>query len=534
MMEKYSRSGMQLKHFYTPEDISRFDYERNLNAPGSFPYTRGRRPDLYGPVGWIQRELSGQGEPSRSNEQIKYLISRGQTGIDIIGDSPTMGMLDPDHPLAKNAIGTQGVSLCCLDDFRELYKDLPLEGISVSASLPPVIALAGLYLVAKESSLSPGNLRGSVLQAPFYAEDCGYAVHLPFKLRLRLAADAIEFAVQEMPKFHSFVEDTYFFSESGLNAVEEIALGLIEIRCIVREVLKRGIKIDSFAPRIAILVNCGMDFFEEIAKIRAVRRLFARMMSEEFGARDPRSLSVVITCHTSGLSLTSQQPVNNIIRGTIQALALVMAGVQAIEISTFDEGYRTPSPESHLIALRTQQIVHLESNVASVTDPLGGSYYVESLTDNIEEKIWEMVKRIEAKGDPAELVDKGWFKGIFHDAMERYSKQIDSQELKKVGVNVHQIPDEEDRLLKEIAQEKIEPCWDRIEYIRMLKAKRHQNQIRSVLKSIHLATAKDGENLMPHIITAMQTGATMGEITGVMRMSQRMPYDPFGYLDAPI
>ena len=444
-----------------------------------------------------------------------------------------MGMFDPDHPLAANAIGTQGVSLCCLDDFRELYRDLPLETISVSASLPPVIALAGLYLVAREAGLSPANLRGSVLQAPFYAEDCGYAMHLPFKLRLRLAADTIEFASREMPKFHSFIEDTYFFSECGLDAVEEIALGLIEIRCVVREVLKRGIDIDGFAPRIAILVNCGMDFFEEVAKIRAARRLFARMMSEEFGARDPRSLSVVIASHTSGLSLTSQQPVNNVIRGTIQALALVVAGVQAIEISTFDEGYRTPSPQSHLVALRTQQIVHLESNAAGVST-LGGSYYVESLTDNIEKKIRGLVQSIEAKGDPEELVDKGWFKAMFHDAMERYSKELNALELKKVGVNVHQVPDEEDNLLKEVVQGKIEPCRGRIEHIRELKRKRSPEQVRSVLKSVRLAAATGSENMMPHIIGAMQSGATMGEIAGVMRMACHVPYDPFGYLQAPI
>ena len=348
-MTQYSRSGIALKPVYSPEDSKGLDYQANLNSPGAFPYTRGRQADRRG--GWIQRELSGEGEPSRSNEQLRYLLEKGQMGIDVIGDSPTMACMDPDHPLAMNTVGTQGVSLCCLQDYRELYKDLPLDSISISASVPSPFALAGLYLVAKEDNIRPDKLRGSVLQAPFYAEDCGYSMHMPFRLRLRLSCDSIEFCAKAMPKFHSFVEDTYFFSEAGLNVVEEMALGFVEIRHIVRDLLKRGVDIDSFAPRIAILVNCSMDFFEEIAKIRATRRLFARIMKEEFGAKDPRSWAAVITCHTSGLSLTAQQPFNNIVRGALQALALVLAGVDAMEISAFDEAYRTPSPESHLVAL---------------------------------------------------------------------------------------------------------------------------------------------------------------------------------------
>lgn len=533
MSEKKTRSEIPLKQFYTQIDNQGFDYQESLADPGSFPYARGIRSDLYGRGGWIQRELSGEGDATRSNEQLKYLIQKGQMGIDVIGDSPTMASLDPDHPLAASAIGTQGVSLCCLDDYRKLLRDIPLDSITVSSSLPPVFALSGIYLVAKENNIPTDRLRGSVLQPPFYAEDCGYAMMMPFNLRMRLSLDSMEFAADEMPRFHSFVEDTYFFSETGLNAVEEMALGLIEIRHIVREMLKRGVDIDRFAPRIAILVNCGMDFFEEIAKIRATRRLFARMMRDEFGAQDPRSWAAVITCHTSGLSLTSQQPFNNIIRGAIQALALVFAGVQAIEISAFDEAYRTPSPESHLVGLRTQQIVHLETNIASVTDPLGGSYYLESLTDDIEKKILDMITEIEGSGDPADLVDRGYFKKIFQNAMERYSKQIDSGEVNKVGMNIHGIPDEEDTLLKDIASEKIVPYRNRIEEIREYRKKRDAGLIKDVLQKV-LRTAQSTENLMPSVIEAMKAGATMGEIAGMMRMAYDTPYDPRGFLEAPI
>jgi methylmalonyl-CoA mutase N-terminal domain/subunit len=531
MKQAYSRSGIPLQAAYAPADLRGFDYERQLGTPGAYPYTRGRRADAVG--GWIQRELSGEGEPSRSNEQLKYLLSQGQIGLDVIGDSPTMAFLDPDHPIAANAAGTQGVSLCSLDDYRELYRDLPLDSIVVSGSLPPAIAVAGLYLVAQETNVPHDQLRGSVIQAPFYAEDCGYAIHMPFRLRLRLASDCIDFCSKVMPRFHAFVEDTYFFSEVGLNGVDEMALGFIEIRHVVRDLLKRGVDIDSFAPRIAILVNCSMDFFEEIAKIRATRRLFARMMREEFGAKDRRSWAAVITSHTSGLSLTAQQPVNNIVRGTIESLALVLAGVQALEISAFDEAYRTPSRESHLVGLRTQQIVHLESSVAKVVDPLGGSYFVESLTDEMEKRIWARVLEIEAMGDPADLSDKGWFKRFFEDAMADYSKRIAEGSLPKVGLNIFQIPEEEDTLLKEIVEGKIEPCRSRIERIKEYKMGRDLGKIRLVLTGVY-EKAKGEENLMVPILEAFRSGATMGEIGGMMRMAYGYPYDPHGLIESPI
>jgi methylmalonyl-CoA mutase N-terminal domain/subunit len=531
-MTEQSRSGIPLKDVYAPEDVSRLDYRTDFNAPGSFPFTRGR---YAGPRrGWIHRELSGEGDPERSNQQLKYLLQKGQMGIDVIGDSPTMACLDPDHPLARNTVGTQGVSLCCLEDYRILYRDLPLDSVSVSTSLPAPFALAGLYLAAKERDIPARKLRGSVLQPPFYAEDCGYAMHMPFRLRLRLSRDSIEFCSAEMPKFHSFVEDTYFFSEAGLNGVEEMALGFVEIRHIVRELIKRGVDIDSFAPRIALLVNCSMDFFEEIAKIRASRRIFARMMRDEFHAKDPRSWAAVITCHTSGLSLTAQQPFNNIVRGAVQTLALVMAGVDALEISAFDEAYRTPSPESHLVGLRTQQVIQLESNVAKVADPLGGSYFVESLTNEMEERIRAMVLDIEAKGDPAELSDSGWFKDFFEERMTRYYQQLRDGEVKKVGLNVHEIPDQEDTLLKEVVESKIEPCWSRIEKMKQLKDSRDKRTVRRVLEEVREKTGDDRENLLYPIISATEAGATMGEIAGVMRMACGFPYDPHGLIDSPL
>lgn len=531
-----TRSGITLKSNYIPQDTPDSDllsnYQDNLGDPGSYPYTRGTRDNPDG--GWIQRELSGEGDARRSNAQFKYLIEQGQSGVDLIGDSPTQSLMDPDHPLAKHVIGTQGVSLCCHDDYRELFDDIPINEISISSSGPPMFTVASLYLLAGERGIAPASLRGSVLQFPFYAEHCGYAYKMPFELHLRMCCDIIEFCSQEMPKFHGFLEDSYFFSEAGLNVVEEAALAFIEIRHVVRTLLNRGLQIDSFAPRIAILVNCTMDFYEEIAKIRAMRRIFARMMKEEFGARDPRSMAVVIACHTSGLSLTTEQPANNIIRGAVQTVALGLAGIQALEISTFDEGFRTPSKESHLVGLRTQQIVDLEANITKIQDPFGGSWFMESLTDQVEEKVLAMVKDIESRGDPADLVTGGYFKQFFEGTMSRYHQQVSSGEIIKVGLNALQIPEEEDTLLRDVSEVKIEPFRERAEQIKAFRASRDQSAVRNSLLSVHQTVRSPGENIMRPVITAVEAGATMGEIVGVMREASGSPYDPYSHLASPI
>jgi methylmalonyl-CoA mutase N-terminal domain/subunit len=531
-----TRSGITLKSKYTPEDSPNKDpitnYQDNLGDPGDYPYTRGTRDNPGG--GWIQRELSGEGDAKRSNAQFKYLIEQGQSGVDLIGDSPTQSLMDPDHPLAKYVIGTQGTSLCRHDDYRELFDDIPIDEISISSSAPPMFTVASLYLLAKERGVSPTSVRGSVLQFPFYAEHCGYAYKMPFELHLRMSCDIIEFCSQNMPKFHGFLVDSYFFSEAGLNAVEEAALAFIEIRHIVRTLLKRGLHIDSFAPRIAILVNCTMDFYEEIAKIRAMRRIFARMMKEEFGAMDPRSMAVVIACHTSGLSLTTEQPANNIVRGAVQTVALGLAGIQALEISTFDEGFRTPSKEAHLVGLRTQQIVDLETNITKVQDPFGGSWFMESLTDQVEEKVLAMISDIESRGDPAELVTSGYFKQFFDGAMSRYHENVSSGETTKVGLNALKIPQEEDTLLRDVSEVKFEPLRERAEQIKSFKASRDQTIIRNSLLSVYQVTQSADENIMTAVITAVEAGATMGEIIGVMRESYGTPHDPYGHLTSPI
>jgi methylmalonyl-CoA mutase N-terminal domain/subunit len=522
------------KPYYRPEDISGIDYATDLGDPGAYPYTRGRRTQPRRDANsWILQELSGEGSPAYSNRMMRDLIARGAVGLDVIGDAPTMGCLDPDHPFARAAVGTQGVSICRLQDFFELYEEIPLDRITLSHSLPSWFAIAALHLLARDHEIPTTSLRGSVIQTPLYAEDYCYAVHLPVELRLRLTLDSIEFCSREMPRFHSFVEDTYYVSDGGPGAVDEMALGFVEIRKVVRELVKRGLDIDVFGPRIAILVNCRMGFFEEIAKIRASRRIFARMMREEFGAKDPRSWSANITAHTAGSALTAQQPANNVVRGAVQAVALALAGVQAMEISTFDEAYRTPSREAHLLAIRTQQIVGLETDCGKVADPLGGSYYVESLTNEMERRIADRIHEIEALGDAVELSRKGFFRQLLEAAMVTSAAEVQNGTVAKVGVNVCQIPEEEDTLLREVVEAKFEPCLDQIERIREFKRTRDGERVRGALTELRSRAGDPKESLIEPVIDALAADATIGEVSGAMRMAYGMPYDPLAGTSVP-
>lgn len=526
-MGTHSRSGIPLQDFYTAADRGA---DAAAELPGAYPFARGRARPSNAERGWIHRELSGEGDPRRSNQQLKYLIGLGQMGVDVIGDSPTQSMLDADHPLVTHSVGTQGVSLCFLHDYVELLEGIPIDRISISNSAPAVFSLCGLLGAADAAGVPYERLRGSVLQAPLYVADAAYDCGMPVALLSRLSADTIEFCATRLPRFHAYLEDTYFFSESGLNGVEEMALGFVQMRHLIRVLLKRGINVDSFAPRIAILVNCSMDLFEEIAKIRATRRIFAKMMRLDFQAQDPRSLSAAITCHTSGLTLTAQQPINNVVRGALQGLALALAGVQAMEISAFDEGFRTPSEEAHLVGIRTQQIISVETGVANVADPLGGSYYVEALTDRMETEITKMVADIEEAGDPIQLAESGYFRRILNGASERHFRAISSGTQQVVGVNCHTMPLEEDHLLRDIAERKIAPYRDHIEKVRRFRLERDNTAVREALQTVHSVAKNRDLNAVPAARDALAAGASVGEIAGAMRMAYGAPYDPHGML----
>ena len=514
-----TRSGIPLKEYYVGRG-------NGAEKPGEFPFTRGRMASPHKAGSWIQRELSGEGDANRSNQQIRYLLEHGQEGIDFIGDAPTQSMLDPDHPLSRESVGTQGVSLSTKRDYLELFQDVSFEGISVSTSVPAVFALAGLTLAAREKGFPLDQLRGSVLHPPLYVEDCAYAWRLPVDVRVRMALDSIEYCTDRMPRFHAYLEDTYFFAESGLDAVEEMALGFVQMRHLVRKMFERGVEVDRYASRIAFLVDCGMDFYEEVAKIRATRRLYAKMMRDEFGAKNDRSLSLAITSHTSGLSLTSQQPVNNVVRGTLQALSLVMGGVQALEISAFDEAFRTPSKEAHIVGLRTQQIIDLEAGVGRVADPFGGSYLMEELTDEMERRIRLRIDEIESLGDPESLSRNGFFREIFHGAMESSHRMVEKGDIQLVGVNVHQMAEEDDTLLREQVSTKVSPAHHHTAKIEKFRRERDQKGVIRGLSSV-LSAMKGSGNLVEAVVQAMDQQATVGEIVTAMRRSVGIASDAF-------
>jgi methylmalonyl-CoA mutase N-terminal domain/subunit len=522
-------AGVELLPFYAPDSGRQPDYERDLGDPGQFPFTRGRRAPSAdaGAHAWIHRELSGEGSPRRSNQQFHELLAHGALGVDVIGDTPTEAALDPDHPMCAPAVGTSGVSLCRKQDFVELFEGIPLDSITASHSLPAAFAIAGLYLAGREYGVDPGVLRGSAIQAPMFGEDCSYATFMPYPLRMRLCLDSIEFSTREMPRFHAFLEDTYFISDGGLDVVEEMALGFVEIREVTRQLVARGLPVDSFAPRIAILVNCRMDVFEEIAKVRATRRLYARMMRDEFGAQDPRSLATNVTVHTSGLTLTAAQPINNVVRGAVQAFAMAMAGVQGLEISTFDEAYRTPSPAAHMVAMRTQQVLAEETGVARVADPLGGSWYVEELTDELERRIESEVQRIESVGDVGELVEAGFFREMFLHGMDRHAQQVQSGAKRIVGVNRHVVDRAKDNLLREVAEERFEPDFEHVERIRRWRSERDAARVDAALAAVEDAAATPNADVMAPIVMALDHDCSIGEITGALRTAYGMPADPF-------
>jgi methylmalonyl-CoA mutase N-terminal domain/subunit len=531
-MSRTTRSGIPLEPFYSRAHLGEGDLDERLGRPGDFPYTRGRRRE---PAPWIHRELSGEGGPARANEQFKYLLSLGQRGIDVIGDVPTATCMDPDHPICRNSIGITGVSLCRRQDYLELYDGIPLGEITISNSLAPLFALPGLLAATRAQGVPASALRGSLVQLPLYAEGgTSYSLHWPHRLWLRMTLDSILFCAREMPKFHPFLENTYTISEGGLDAVEELALGFVEIRYVVRKLLERGLAADSFAPRIALLVNCHMDFFETVAKIRAARRIYARMMRDEFGARDPRSMAINIASHTSGLAMTAPQPILNVVRGTTQALSLVLAGVQAMEISTFDEAFRVPSPEAHRVGLRTQQVIEHETGAGRVVDPLGGSYFVEALTDEMERRILDLVSEIESKGDPGELADTGFFRRFTNGASERYARDLRDGRILQVGVNVHRMAPEEDTLLREVSESKI-PSWkERADEIRAWKAARDQSRVKAALRRLRERVAATDANLIDVVIEATDDEASFGEITGELRRAYGGPYDPYRMITSPL
>src|SRR5579883_980171 len=519
-------SSVPVQRVYTPLDNAGLDYERDLGFPGEYPYTRGVQPTMYRAKPWTMRMFAGFGTAEDTNKRFKYLLSQGQTGLSTAFDMPTLYGYDTDHPMAAGEFGKCGVAVSSLADVEILYKDLPLDKITTSMTInSPAAVIWAMYIVNAEKNGFPRAKLGGTLQNDILKEYIAQKEFLfPPEPSMRLVTDTIEFGTREMPRWNTISISGYHIREAGATAVQELAFTLADGLAYVDAALARGLRIDEFAPRLSFFFDVHNDFFEEIAKFRAARRLWARLMRERYGAKDPRSWMMRCHAQTAGVSLTAQQPDNNVVRTTIQALAAVLGGTNSLHTNSLDEALALPTERAALIALRTQQIIASESGVVNTVDPLGGSYFVEKLTDQMEEEGMDYLRRIDELGGVLACIRNGFFQREIADAAYRFQREVDAKERIIVGVNGYEM-DEEIKvptLYVDPAKEKIH--LDRLNRVRR---ERDQGRVKETLDALRRA-AQGTENVMPYLIDCSNAYATMGEMMGVFR-------EVFGeYMESPV
>ena len=508
-------SGVSINRVYTPQDNAALDYRRDLNLPGEYPYTRGVQPTMYRARPWTMRMFAGFGTAEDTNKRFKYLLSQGQTGLSTAFDMPTLYGYDTDHSMAAGEFGKCGVAISSLADMEILYQDLPLDKITTSMTINgPAPVIWAMYIVNAEKNGFPRAKLGGTLQNDILKEYIAQKEFLfPPEPSMRLVTDTIEFGTRHMPRWNTISISGYHIREAGATAVQELAFTLADGLTYVDHALARGLNIDEFAPRLSFFFDVHNDFFEEIAKFRAARRLWARLMRERYGAKDPRSW--LLRCHaqTAGVSLTAQQPDNNIVRTSLQALAAVLGGTNSLHTNSLDEALALPTEKAALLALRTQQIIASESGVVNTVDPLGGSYFVEALTDQTEEAAMDYINRIDALGGVLACIQNGFFQREIAESAYRYQQEVDTHKRTIVGVN--------DYLMEE--EIKVPTLYiDRVgemahlERLKRVRKERDQDAVKCALDELRRVAEGTG-NTMPAIIEAVKTYATLGEIMDVFR-----------------
>ena len=508
-------SGVSINRVYTPQDNAALDYRRDLNLPGEYPYTRGVQPTMYRARPWTMRMFAGFGTAEDTNKRFKYLLSQGQTGLSTAFDMPTLYGYDTDHSMAAGEFGKCGVAISSLADMEILYQDLPLDKITTSMTInSPAPVIWAMYIVNAEKNGFPRAKLGGTLQNDILKEYIAQKEFLfPPEPSMRLVTDTIEFGTRHMPRWNTISISGYHIREAGATAVQELAFTLADGLTYVDHALARGLNLDEFAPRLSFFFDVHNDFFEEIAKFRAARRLWARLMRERYGAKDPRSW--LLRCHaqTAGVSLTAQQPDNNIVRTSLQALAAVLGGTNSLHTNSLDEALALPTEKAALLALRTQQIIASESGVVNTVDPLGGSYFVEALTDQTEEAAMDYINRIDALGGVLACIQNGFFQSEIAESAYRYQQEVDTHKRTIVGVN--------DYLMEE--EIKVPTLYiDRVgemahlERLKRVRKERDQDAVKCALDELR-RVAEGTENTMPAIIEAVKTYATLGEIMDVFR-----------------
>jgi methylmalonyl-CoA mutase N-terminal domain/subunit len=516
-----SLSGIPIKELYTPLDIPNFDYEENLGFPGEYPFTRGPYYNMYRGRPWTIRQFAGFGRAKDTNERFKYLISIGQTGLSTAFDMPTLMGYDSDHPMAEGEVGREGVAVDTLADFEVLFDGINLGEVSVSFTInAPAIFIYSLYLALAEKQGVPfeklrGTLQNDMLKE-FHAQNEWI---FPPEPSVKLVTDIIEFSSRFTPKFNPVSISGYHIREAGSTAVQELAFTLADGFAYVESAVRRGLDVDEFAPRLSFFFNSHLDFFEEIAKFRAARRIWAREMRYRYKAKNPESWRLRFHTQTAGCSLTAQQPLVNIIRTAFEALAAVLGGTQSLHTNSYDEALQLPSEEAVTIAVRTQQVILHEIGVTNTIDPLAGSYFVEWLTDKMEEEAYKYFDKILDLGNGSFLdgilkgIEIGYFKKEISDAAYEFQKRVESGEFIWVGINAYQedVPLE---VPKFYVDPKIEE--EQKEFLRKVKESRDNESVRLALQRL-IEAAKENKNLVPYVLDAVKAYATEGEIMDALK-----------------
>ena len=511
-----SASGEDVDLLYYPENGNN-NYSEKLNFPGQYPYTRGIHPNLYRGKLWTMRQFAGFGTPAETNQRFKYLLSQGQTGLSVAFDMPTLMGYDADHPIATGEVGVCGVAISSLKDMEILFDGIDLSQISVSMTIngPAVIIFAFYIAVAQKQGADISKLNGT-LQNDILKEFIAQKEWIyPPADSMRIITDMIQYCTTEMPKYNSISVSGYHIREAGSTAIQELAFTLADGFCYVEHALESGLNIDDFAPRLSFFFNSHLDFFEEIAKFRAARRIWATVMKEKYHAKSERSLKLRFHTQTAGFSLTAQQPENNISRTAFQALAAVLGGTQSLHTNSMDETLALPSQKAAEIALRTQQLIAFESGAANVVDPLGGSWYIESLTDKMEIETLKYFDKIEELGGVIPAIEMGYFQREIAESAADYQRRVDSKRRIVVGVNDFIKDDEEIEIpILEIRKD-VED--EQIKSLAILRNTRNNNNVDEKLTAITCAS-RNSENLIPLIVEAAQSYATLGEIVDSMKV----------------
>jgi methylmalonyl-CoA mutase N-terminal domain/subunit len=513
--ERRTDSGIELQAFYSERDLEGWDPGTNLGSPGEPPFTRGIHPQMYRERLWTMRQYAGMGTAADTNARFHYLLDHGQTGLSTAFDLPTQMGLDSDHARAEGEVGKTGVAIDSVEDMKRLFEGIPLDRVSTSMTINATAAILLLLyeLVAEEQGVEPASLRGTV-QNDLLKEYAARGTYIyPPKPSMRIVTDVFAYCGERIPRWNTISISGYHMREAGATAAQEIGFTLANAIAYVQAAIDRGLAVDAFAPRVSFFFACHMNFFEEIAKFRAARRMWSRIMSERFDAKDPRSLMLRFHTQTGGATLTAQQPRNNIVRTAIEAMAAVLGGTQSLHTNSYDEALALPSEQAAKIALRTQQIIGYETGVTNTVDPLGGSYHLESLTDELEDRALSYIEKIDGMGGAVEAIEAGFYQDQIHDSAFRIQRGIEDGSRVVVGVNRFQENETSEPELQRISEEEVAL---QVQRLRELRENRDDGEVTRALARVEQA-AEGTANLLPPMKEALRARATLGEVSDVLR-----------------